>query len=261
MTNELLAEYIQQGENDELIPLLWEKVKQLLFMKAEQAYRYSPERFQRHGVDVWDIKQECYDVYLQALRGYKSEQGYKFTSYLQYPFKNAVRGLLGERQRQEDALNNCASLDETLTNDSGDDVNRYELIPDETASRALEQVDAQDEQRYMSETLQAAISELPEREQAAIHCRYYEGLPLKAIGDSLNVSAERVRQLERAAFKTLRRNKRLRDMYAEINYYKPRSVNACMLYGPIVETTAERREYIESLEARARERLAAVEAF
>ena len=38
MTNEQLAALAQQPENEELVPLLWEKVKPLLWLKAKQAY-------------------------------------------------------------------------------------------------------------------------------------------------------------------------------------------------------------------------------
>lgn len=38
MTNEQLAALAQQPENEELVPLLGEKVKPLLWLKAKQAY-------------------------------------------------------------------------------------------------------------------------------------------------------------------------------------------------------------------------------
>ena len=36
MTNEQLAVFIQQGDSDELIPVLWEKVRKLVYLKSEQ---------------------------------------------------------------------------------------------------------------------------------------------------------------------------------------------------------------------------------
>ena len=50
MTNEQLAELIGQGGNDELIPLLWEKVRRLVYMQCDRIYRRAPERFISHGI-------------------------------------------------------------------------------------------------------------------------------------------------------------------------------------------------------------------
>ena len=38
MTNEQLAEFIKQGGNDELIPILWERIRKLMYMKAAKVY-------------------------------------------------------------------------------------------------------------------------------------------------------------------------------------------------------------------------------
>ena len=38
MTNEALAELIQQGDNDELLPVLWEKTARLLYKMSAQKY-------------------------------------------------------------------------------------------------------------------------------------------------------------------------------------------------------------------------------
>ena len=95
MTNELLAEYIQQGGNDELIPILWGNVEKILYIKSEQVYRLHKESCSRRGVELWDIRQASYMAFLDAIKAYKPETGNKFTSYLNYPFKNAVNELLG----------------------------------------------------------------------------------------------------------------------------------------------------------------------
>ena len=50
MTNELLAALAQQPENEELVPLLWEKVKPLLWLKAKQTYNARQSVFQQCGV-------------------------------------------------------------------------------------------------------------------------------------------------------------------------------------------------------------------
>lgn len=56
MTNEQLAALAQQPENEELVPLLWEKVKPLLWLKAKQTYNARQSVFQQCGVELWDIR-------------------------------------------------------------------------------------------------------------------------------------------------------------------------------------------------------------
>lgn len=43
LTNEKLIKYIRQGGNDDLIPLLWERNKKLLFMFARRYYTLNTE--------------------------------------------------------------------------------------------------------------------------------------------------------------------------------------------------------------------------
>lgn len=54
---------------------------------------------------------------MKAIEGYKPDGKNKFTSYLSYPFKNAVRELTGVRIHKNEPLNNCQSLDAHLKDD------------------------------------------------------------------------------------------------------------------------------------------------
>ena len=45
MTNEQLAAFIKEGGNDELIPILWERVRKLMYMKSDKVYRAMQSRF------------------------------------------------------------------------------------------------------------------------------------------------------------------------------------------------------------------------
>ena len=122
MTNEQLATFIHAGGNDELIPLLWNKVQRFVYYKARSVYTLNTTRCKRCGVELWDIQQAGYIAFIEALRGYKPETGYKFITFIQLPFKNAVNDLLKlktEKQRQE-PLNNCISLDTPAEDTDGD---------------------------------------------------------------------------------------------------------------------------------------------
>lgn len=48
MTNEQLAALAQQAENEELVPVLWDKVKNLLYMKAQRAYSSHKNTFKQY---------------------------------------------------------------------------------------------------------------------------------------------------------------------------------------------------------------------
>ena len=67
MTNEQLAAFIKQGDNDELIPILWERIRKIMYMKSDSVYSTLQGRFQQCGVDIWDLKQSCYMAFLRTV--------------------------------------------------------------------------------------------------------------------------------------------------------------------------------------------------
>ena len=55
MTNEQLAAFIKQGGNDELIPILWERIRKLMYMKSDKVYGALESRFIQCGVLMYGI--------------------------------------------------------------------------------------------------------------------------------------------------------------------------------------------------------------
>lgn len=110
MTNEQLATLIKQGGNDELIPILWERIRKIMYMKSDRVYSALQSRFNQCGYDVWDLKQSSYMAFLKAIEGYKPESGNKFTSYLSYPFKIIVQELTGIRTQKGTSRNHSKPL-------------------------------------------------------------------------------------------------------------------------------------------------------
>lgn len=49
MTNEKLAELIQEGDNDELLPLLWDKTRLLIYKKCGRLWQFYSEKLERFG--------------------------------------------------------------------------------------------------------------------------------------------------------------------------------------------------------------------
>ena len=67
MTNEALAALIQQGGNDELLPVLWEKTAKLLYKISAQTYTLYKDTMKQHGIEPEDLNQEAYNALLGAV--------------------------------------------------------------------------------------------------------------------------------------------------------------------------------------------------
>ena len=238
MTNEQLAEFIKQGGNDELLPLLWEKTHKLIYMHCSRLYSCNIERFKRHGEDEWDLKQSAYEGFLAAIKAYNPEKGYKFNTYLPYHLKNAVRRLIGVSGRKEtDLLNICDSLDRPIAEDNETELS--ETIPDEAAIVPFEDVERADVCRVFQEE----VENLPEQEKQVIKAVFFDNMTLKETGEALGgISPERVRQRKIEGLKKLRRSRAIRELYSNSITYTPRSAAACLRIGSTVETDTERRE-------------------
>lgn len=66
MTNEQLAALAQDPDNAELVPVLWEKVKSLLYQKAGTVYNARKNRFQElrcsvknRSLESWQNKESA----------------------------------------------------------------------------------------------------------------------------------------------------------------------------------------------------------
>ncbi len=212
MTNEELARLIRAG-NEELHPVLWQKVNKLLYAKAAAFYNNHTDTCARCGVELSDIRQECYAVYLEAVKAYKPELDTKFISYVEYPFKNAVNALLGlrtERQKNE-PLNNCKSLDKPIEIADGDACTLLDIVQDEGSTDFLEDVDRDSEAAFIRQI----VAEMKEPYRTVIRLHFFEERTLQVIGQELGVSIERARQYKYKALRKLRQNGQLRQIYTE----------------------------------------------
>lgn len=212
MTNEQLASLIQQGGNDELIPILWSKVERLMYMKADRAYMTYTDRFKQCGVELWDIKQSCYIAFMQAVRGYDSTRECTFASYLSYPFKTMTAKLLGYRTSRKEPLNNCISL-ETSTSEKDDDMTLGDVIADENAVDVQQLLDTQS----VGDIVRDEVAKLSPMRRLIVEMHYFENVPFKDIAEQFTISYQRVIQIRNEAFRTLRYSKMLFKLYAEIN--------------------------------------------
>lgn len=216
MNNEQLAGFIKQGGNDEFIPILWERVRNLMYKKADEVYRAYEQRFRQCGVDVWDLKQSSYAAFLKAIEGYKPERETKFTTYLSYPFKNMTAELLGARTQKQknEPLNTCTSLDTPLNEEEPDGSTLADIIKDENAVDAVAVVEQEDEYRILHEV----VNGLKYPQNYVINKYYFDNWTFTHIGDILHVSTERVRQIRQKALINLRDSDTLQELYRERRY-------------------------------------------
>lgn len=203
MTNEQLAVFIQQGGNDELTPILWERVRKTLYMIADKYYSKNSEICAKCGVTVWDLKQQAYSAYLGAVRAYSVEKGYQFTSYLGLQFKHEMRPLFGK-----DRLNYAESLNAALSQDDENGVEFIDLVADDTAFDDFERIDTAD----TVTAVRSAVGRLPDELKDIIHLRYYENLSIKATAHKLAIAENEALNRNRRALKLLRQDRNLKQL-------------------------------------------------
>lgn len=233
MDNEKLADIIHQGGADELIPVLWEKVRKLLYFKSEQYYKLNKNFCDSRGIDIWDIKQESYTAYLYALKSFNISKGYMFTTYLKMPFKNAVNDLLGRSKREvNEPLNSYKSLNKPVGLPDGSETEFGELIPDDNSLDFVKRLETLSEY----ETIHKIVDELPEPCKNVVNKHYFQGVTFSAIADEMGFSKERIRQIHLRALKILRNNKDLQEIYG---YYEKH------YNWTAIQTLQNRPEYFE----------------
>lgn len=210
MTNEQLAALIQAGDAPELLPILWERTKRYLYKLAGRACSAYKESCDRAGIVMDDLRQGCYEAFLQAVGAYKPESGFAFLSFTAYPFKNVLHSMLGIRTRRRDPLNECSSLDAPA--DPEGESTFLELLPDPEALPIYTDLEEQED----AAAVHAAVERLKSPVQRRVICLCdFSGMSQKAAGEALGVSGERVRQIRRAALRELRKDPVLQQLYLE----------------------------------------------
>lgn len=205
MTNEQIASFIQEGGADDLKPVLWERVKHLMFKICGQYFGRYSERFTACGAELADLRQEMYPAFLKAVESFKPAENLAFTSYLNFHIVNACRELLGIRSGDNTKpLDNCTSLDIPLNTEDGSDITLAGLIEDETALQAYENALNGIEDEQTRKVLAAALDHLEKPLRDVIVLYYFEGLTQETIAKQAGVSGERIRQRKAKALQKLR---------------------------------------------------------
>lgn len=255
LTNEQLFDFIKDG-NEDLKPVLWERVKNLAYMLSSRFYTKNMELCRSRGLEEWDIKQLSYLAYASLFESYNTEKKYGYTTALGYALSRQLREALG---KGADTLNRIASSLDEIIGDEEDGRTVADLIADEDSSAPFEQIEDSSERESISRTLHEAIETLNEQEQGVINGRYFREKTFEELSQEMNISGERVRQVEARALRNLRKPKILRRLNDDLGYSSYR------LYDrhSSVEYIATERAYLDELynqyvsQREERERLAA----
>lgn len=244
MTNEQLVLRIQQGDGDnkELMAELWEKTYRLLYMLCSKIYQHYEQRLKQHGVEKADLQQQAYFALLDAVKAFKPEKGFLFSSYLKYHLKRAVDNLLCSWRRESDPLNRVATkrLGEPVT-ETDNDTELGEIIPDPFSTAPFEEI----EQRDVARVVHEAVNELPELQRNVIQLYYFENKTYETVTSELKINRDRARLAEEKALRNLRKSELLEDLRTVT--YRGRSAAVCQRLGSTVEQDAERRERLREL--------------
>lgn len=161
------------------------------------------------GVELEDIYQCCFFALRAAVSGYKSDSDLKFTSYIQYSFKNAVKNLIGggHRRRVPDPLNDFTeSLDTPITDDT--EHTKADLIPDKEAEQSFENAEERIYTNELHNALENAMqTACNDREIDVMRRMYWDGEKQTDIAKRLNISYQAIHQIHYHALRQLRQRK------------------------------------------------------
>ena len=172
------------------------------------------KRYTNRGLPFLDLIQEGNIGLMKAVDKFEYEKGFKFSTYATWWIRQAIsRAIAEEVGLSVDKVKNVikitkepVSLEAPIGSD--DDGKFGDFVEDKTTPSAMDYILKEDLRAQIDEVL----SQLNEREQSVIKMRF--GLledesdrTLEEIGKELNVTRERVRQIESSAIKKLKHPK------------------------------------------------------
>lgn len=217
MSNEELALAIQQGDRERMGEL-WEQIEGLVKWKASRIVTALELQGRSCGVEYDDLVQCGFPAMVSAVETYKPENG-AFSTWFMVYLKKEFAEATGTRTSRSynEPLNAAVSLDAPIGDDS-DSAAMWEIIPDPLCMTGFEAVEAEQYRGQLHNALEAAMGELSPVQADILRRRYWQGLALRAIGEDMGKSGERVRGIEREAIRELRRPRISRQLKCFIDF-------------------------------------------
>ena len=210
MTNEELVQLIKDG-NRQYYHTLWEQTSKLIYRLID---KHGKSRILPNDIDFEDIQQCGYFAMVEAVRLYSEDKGLKFNTYLEYQVMTAINKTIdrGQRKRPQTARIKEQSYNIPITDNSGNEVEWLDLIADKNTKSIYNDLELTD----LQEIVWQAVAQLPPNLKEVIVQYYFKGENLPTQAQRLGVSVSLITQRSRQAFRLLRKDKDLRQLYFEV---------------------------------------------
>ena len=212
-----MAALINEGGNDELIPLLWERIRKLVRSVAQKFYIKNQDLCSSHGVGEADLLQVGYFAFLQAIKYYDKSKEYCLTTYLNLPLKTEFAKALNSRTKDgiNEPLNNCTSLDLPINHDEAEGATLLEIVPDPVEPGQNEVIENCNTQ-YMRKIIDIELLRLNEKQRSVITEIYLKGSTTKEAAQILSIPYTRIHGIQREALHALRYSYKLQQLYKSL---------------------------------------------
>ena len=223
MSNEELALRIKNGEKD-LIPILWEQVKNLIVWKAQRYFNHCSTLGTLH-YELDDLIQESFFAMLQAINYYEPGKTL-FNTYLGVCIKTSFANVAGRRTSKQRGNplniifdNKCISLNAPLDDDSNDEL--IDFIPSE--NNDFNYVEEKIYNEELHDALEKALSTLTKEKAEILREIYYQGKSETDLAKSKKCSTQNINSKKDDALDRLhfeRKNNGLEEFLSEnVDYF------------------------------------------
>lgn len=236
-SNEELAIAIKAGEKEAMNQLYY----QCKGFICKQAIRWGRAWRDCPSFDTEDLMQAGYMALYDAVEHYQPERG-GFLNFLLFYLKNEFSNVAGCRTpaQMKEPLNTYISLETPISADADGEITIADTIQAE--EEGFQRVEESVYQRQLSEIVHEALSALPDRQRLAIAGHYLQDYSLAQVGEEMNISGERTRQIIRDGLRSLRNGRymqSLRDfMFPDADFYQYTGFNAWKHSGCSVQERA-----------------------
>lgn len=153
---------------------------------------------------------------LETIQAYNPQKEYKFTTYINFHFRNAMNGAIG--LKKPNILDECSSLDILVGED--EETALVDLIEDKGAFAEFEQSDTEQAVYKLRLLLEETLDCLPSNHGDILRLRYFDGITYTEIAKRLGLkTGQGVKNLERNAIRkiSVSQNKRRLQEYRDID--------------------------------------------
>lgn len=202
-TNQIAAA-VQGGQSDVLD--LWAAVRRFAHNRAYRWYRAMDGRA---GMVLEDYIQVAFLALLDALEGWKPDEG-AFLTWYGLRLKSAFAEAAGQRTQREkrDPLQSYVSLDMPATDNESDALTLGDVLPDPEAEKAIEDI----AERDLHRALYRALHTLSVPQRRAVVLRYCYGFTLDETAAKVKITKATASAAVQKGLRLLRHPKNSREL-------------------------------------------------